>query len=72
MDFLDYREKLGVGFNDDRKFSYFKTKIFNKLYAFAKDPSYGSMNCGEYYSFCNITGTEIDTRILRNGDSFER
>ena len=31
MDFLDYREKLGVGFYDKDKFNYFLIKIFNVL-----------------------------------------
>ena len=31
MDWLDYREKLGIGFCDEEKFKYFKTKMFNEL-----------------------------------------
>ena len=31
MDFLDYREKLGIGCYDGEKFTFFLTKIFNFL-----------------------------------------
>ena len=31
MDFLDYREKLGIGCCDGEKFTFFLTKIFNFL-----------------------------------------
>ena len=29
MDWLDYREKLGIGFNDEEKVNYFYRKMFN-------------------------------------------
>ena len=32
MDWLDYREKLGIGLNDSRKVTHFIIKIFNKRY----------------------------------------
>ena len=31
MDWLDYREKLGIGFNDKGKVKYFYNKISNVL-----------------------------------------
>lgn len=31
MDWLDYREKLGIGFNDKEKVKYFYNKISNVL-----------------------------------------
>lgn len=31
MNFIDYREKLGIGFNDEEKFKYLKTIIFNVI-----------------------------------------
>lgn len=33
MDWMDYREKLGIGFCDESKIEYFLTKIFNVLEA---------------------------------------
>ena len=56
MDFIDYREKLGIGFCDKDKFKYFKTKIFNVLNIVSKDYSSECMDSEEYYTFCNITG----------------
>lgn len=29
MDFIDYREKLGIGFCDKEQVNYFFTKVFN-------------------------------------------
>jgi len=31
MDWIDYRERLGIGFSDQDKASYFMVKIFNIL-----------------------------------------
>ena len=31
MDWLDYREKLGIGFDDEQKIDFFIHKIFNIL-----------------------------------------
>lgn len=58
MDWLDYRDKLHVGFNDEEKVGYFFRKIFNILYTLQRQAS----SCfGEkgYFNFCNITGTQI-------------
>lgn len=56
MDWIDYRESLGVGFNDENKIRYFMTKIFNVLEDIR--PSMGSqIGNDEYYLFCNMTGT---------------
>ena len=72
MDFLDYREKLGVGFNDDLKFKYFKTKLFNFLYGICVDSYSGCLDFEEYLDFCNITGTELDYSLTRDYNSAER
>lgn len=37
MDFLDYREKLGIGCYDGEKFTFFLIKIFNCLNGFRRD-----------------------------------
>lgn len=55
MDWLDYREKLNIGFSDKEKFEYFKQKIFNVLEII-------DVNCtsNEYFAFCDKTGSAID------------
>lgn len=72
MDYLDYREKLGIGFNDDLKFRYFKTKLFNVLYDICSDVHSGCLDCDEYSCFCNSTGTEINHRLTENYTAAER
>ena len=37
MDFLDYREKLGIGFCDNEKYKFFLVKIFSILGEIALD-----------------------------------
>ena len=65
MDWIDYREKLGIGFNDEDKVQYFMTKILNVLGGIS-----ASMNRQitevEYYTFCNMTGT-----IMEHGEDME-
>lgn len=61
MDFIDYREKLGIGFCDKDKFKYFKTKIFNVLNIISQDDYSQCMDTNEYYTFCNITGMPYNT-----------
>ena len=60
MDWVDYREKLGIGFCDKEKFKYFKTKIFNVLNAVSKDIYSECLDIEEYYAFCNITGMPLN------------
>lgn len=66
MDYLDYREKLGVGFNDDLKFKHFKTKLFNILYCACVDTYSGCLEFEEYVCFCNLTATELDHRLTES------
>ena len=54
MDWIDYREKLGIGFSDRNKVEYFMVKIFNLLNI--DDEMQLQINEGEYFDFCNITG----------------
>lgn len=63
MDWLDYREKLGIGFNDSEKTSHFIIKIFNILddLTYEMDDQVGE---DEYYAFCNMTGTPMDHGAL--------
>lgn len=58
MDWLDYREKLGIGFNDSDKVQHFMIKIFNLLESFSKS-SHSQISDGEYFAFCNMTGTSM-------------
>lgn len=55
MDWLDYREKLKIGFNDEEKLKYFFVKIFNFLVTVTDEASceYGE---NEYFEFCNAAG----------------
>lgn len=74
MDFIDYREKLGIGFCDKDKFKYFKTKIFNALNIASQDYSSQCMDTEEYFTFCNITGIPYNTNYdmdYQNLDRFE-
>lgn len=72
MDFLDYREKLGIGFSDELKFRYFKTKLFNILYGVRSDTYSGCLDFEEYFCFCNLTGTELDHRFTADYNSAKR
>ena len=63
MEWLDYRKKLGLGFNDEEKANYFYAKILNRLnYIEQKSPD--AITEGEYIAFCNMTGTLITTDFL--------
>lgn len=63
MEWLDYRKKLGLGFNDEEKANYFYAKILNILnYIEQKSPD--AITEGEYIAFCNMTGTLITTDFL--------
>ena len=55
MDFLDYREKLGIGFCDNEKYKFFLVKIFNILGEIALDTRFCGINANEYREFCRIT-----------------
>lgn len=58
MDFLDYREKLGIGFADQDKVLYFMVKIFNILDADSTILR-TQIDENEYFNFCNMTGTPM-------------
>lgn len=58
MDFIDYREKLGIGFCDENKFYYFKVKVFNFLNSIVDD-----IDFDEYFSFCNLIGLQVDMKL---------
>ena len=64
MDFLDYREKLGIGFCDNEKYKFFLVKIFSILGEIALDTRFCGINASEYREFCRITGMEVDYKLL--------
>ncbi|SCX26981.1 hypothetical protein SAMN02910436_02185 [Ruminococcaceae bacterium P7] len=68
MNFIDYREKLGIGFNDEEKFKYLKTIIFNVITPDSGYDTYFFMSAREYFDFCNLTGSELHSNLL--GDSY--
>ena len=72
MDWIDYRQKLGIGFNDDAKFQYFKAIIFNSLNILAQDDFFGCIWAEEYFAFCNTTGMELNPYFAGAGYRKER
>lgn len=58
MDWIDYREKLGIGFADHDKVEYFMVKMFNLLDDVAAEMR-SQIDENEYYAFCNVTGTPM-------------
>ena len=48
MDFLDYREKLGIGFCDNEKYKFFLVKIFNILGEIALDTRLMRVNTANF------------------------
>lgn len=64
MDWLDYREKLGIGFNDEEKVNYFYRKMFNVLDEIT-DAHRNQISNNEYFTFCNETGCST-----RRGDIY--
>ena len=57
MDWLDYREKLGIGFSDNDK----GKLLSNKVATFVENSQImSSYTDGDYYRFCLMTGTMYD------------
>ena len=65
MDWLDYREKLGIGFADHEKVKYFIVKMFNVLDEIYNEMA-GEFDESEYFNFCNVTGTPRRNTIYGN------
>ena len=59
--FIEYAKKLGFSFNDDKKFELFKTKVFNFLNGLATMNTFAAIGQIEYYNYCNMTGTAMDS-----------
>lgn len=58
MNWIDYREQLGIGFNDEEKVMFFVRKLFNCLYML-REKMNRQMQYEDYFAFCNMTGTPI-------------
>ena len=71
MDFLDYRERLNIGFNDKQKQLYFTNKILNIFEALCIDGHSRGISVGEYFKFCEFTGTRINYRLANDGKSLD-
>lgn len=65
MDWLDYREKLEIGFCDAEKVSLFMVKAFNLLDGMNHDYMYEQITGTEYFDFCDTTGTP-----MKHGDIY--
>ena len=73
MDFLDYREKLGIGFCDKEKFTYFLNRLFSKFEEPIKVPtSVRLLPPKDYRDFCDLVGAKIDYQILDTYPSHDR
>lgn len=60
MLWVDYREKLGLGFSDKEKFKLLQTKIVNFIQALYDNDVIPYSNIS-YFEFCNMTGTLYDS-----------
>lgn len=58
MDWLDYRDALGIGFSDYDKTKFFLTKIFNYIDN-DSDSTRNQIDEKEYGDFCNTTGSKF-------------
>lgn len=72
MDFLEYRKKLNIAFDNKDLVQYFMVKIFNMLGVVSDNAAWGCLDYEEYFSFCNTTGTEIDLRFSDSDYNTER
>lgn len=62
MDWIDYREKLGIGFDDEGKTKLFYKRISNDLYMLLDDYDV-VVTTIEYRDFCMDTGTQLNLKI---------
>lgn len=62
MDWLDYREMLGIGFCDIEKFNYFKRNVLSFMNSVASKEDSIGLDYAEYYRFCITTGTPFNSQ----------
>ena len=71
MDFLDYRERLGIGFCDEEKREYFLANVYNFLDVVAHINYIEKIiSSSEYLSFCNLTGSKVDIDAYNDSNSW--
>lgn len=70
MDWIDYREKLGIGFDDDDKTKLFYTRVSNAMALITANTD-NFITPEEYYRFCRETGTQMDIRLMHKYRSGE-
>lgn len=70
MDFIDYRKKLGIGFDDGELENLFFNRIFNVLDDFDLSDTYNQFTPNEYFRFCEATGYSMQ-HDCSYGESWE-
>lgn len=71
MDWIDYREKLGIGFSDERKVRLFYSQMSIAL-DFVIASKYSDVTPGEYYTFCYETGAQFDMKLMNDSPGSAR
>lgn len=71
MDWIDYREKLGLGFCDKEKEKIFYTRVSNVLNGLIADGRV-TVSCQEYARFCDETGSEMNYNLREEYHGNER
>lgn len=61
MKYLDYRKKLGIGFNNNQLESFFLQRMKNHLEIIRSDATYDHLaNPRMVFDYCNITGADFE------------
>lgn len=71
MEWIDYRVKLGLGFNDVEKYRYFQVRTWNALNSFLNTRD-GIVSIDAYIDFCTTAGIEIDFSLFKDGSAARR
>ena len=71
MDWTDYREKLGIGFDDKEKSRLFYSRMSNALDVLISSCD-AFVTITEYNNFCMDTGTRLNLNVLENYQECER
>lgn len=71
MDWIDYREKLGIGFDDKEKSRLFYSRMSNALDVLIISCD-AFVTITEYNNFCMDTGTRLNLNVLENYQECER
>ena len=71
MDWIDYRERLGMGFDDEDKTKLFYNRMSNLFDVLISDTD-AFVTVVEYHDFCMDTGTRLNLNILEHYQDYER